>query len=180
MIQSILSNLAIILFMHLIMTVIVGNRKRLPDQLFFIFIVLLFSGAVISIFYLPITFGEGYRVDLRLIPLMFLAYMRGWKVTLPVLLIVSVWRFFEGGVGAVPGIIFGMVGPTLFTLAFYKPSKLLNHYIEKFVIVTGCWFISDFPIVYLVPNGLDIFEQIFIGRYLSFLGVSIILYAFII
>ena len=180
MIQSILSNLAVILFMHLLMTVLVGNRKRLPKQLFSIFIVLLFSGAVISMFYLPIEFGGGYRVDLRLIPLIFLAYLRGWKVTLPVLVIVTVWRFFAGGVGAIPGIFFGMVGPTLFTLALYKPNKILKHHVEKLLIITGCWFISDFPIVFLVPNGLEIFEKIFIWRYSSFLGVGIILYAFII
>ena len=104
MIQSILSNLAIILLMHLIMCIIVDNRKRLPSQLFSLFIVLLFSGAVISMYYLPIEFGGGYRVDLRLIPLIFSAYFRGWKVTLPVLIIVTVWRFFAGGIGSIPGI----------------------------------------------------------------------------
>lgn len=54
------------------------------------------SASVITMFYLPIEF-EGYRVDLRMIPLIFLAYFGNWRLTLPILLIVCVWRVLIGG-----------------------------------------------------------------------------------
>lgn len=84
MFQSILSNLAIILLGHLLMSTLMNYRKCLSKSLVFICIVLLFSGVIITMFYLPIQFGE-YRFDLRLIPLIFLALFRGWKATLPIL-----------------------------------------------------------------------------------------------
>src|SRR5690625_6224545 len=82
MFQSILSNLAIILFGHLLMTSLISYRKHIPRRLLQILIVLLYSGTIVTMFYLPIQFGE-YRLDLRLIPLIFLALFRGWKVTIP-------------------------------------------------------------------------------------------------
>lgn len=178
MFQSILSNLAIILLGHLLMSTLMNYRKCLSKSLVFICIVLLFSGVIITMFYLPIQFGE-YRFDLRLIPLIFLALFRGWKATLPILIIVSIWRLFMGGNGAVPGIIFGMIIPTLFALAFYNSNKVQNVNVKKFLIVTGCWFISDFPIIFILPNGMEVFKNIFLIRYMSFIGVAFIYYTFI-
>ena len=116
MIQSILSNLAIIFLMHIIMGTIMNYKERLNKIVFFLSVVLLFSSAVISMFFLPIEFGE-YKFDLRLIPLIFLALFRGWKLTISVLSIVSIWGYFLGGMDVVPDIIFGMIIPTLFVLA---------------------------------------------------------------
>ncbi|MDE5413514.1 diguanylate cyclase [Alkalihalobacterium chitinilyticum] len=178
MFQSILSNLAIILLTHLVMSTLMNYKDRLRPHLVYMCVVMIFSGAVISMFYLPIQFGE-YRLDLRLIPLIFLALLRGWKVTLPVLIIVSTWRFFMGGDGAMPGIIFGLVLPTLFALAFYKRGNVHTSILPKVLIVTVCWFISDFPIVFIMPNGLEVFKSIFFIRYGSFIGASFILYSFI-
>ena len=87
MIQSILSNLAIILLGHLFMSMLMSQKKRLSEKVFSIFIVLLFSIVIISMFYLPIQIDD-YNFDLRLIPLMFLAIFRGWKIALPTLIIV--------------------------------------------------------------------------------------------
>lgn len=179
MFQSILSNLGVILFGHLLMSTLMNYRERFSKKLVFISIVILFSGVIITIFYLPIQFG-GYRLDLRLIPLILLAFFRGWKITIPVLIIVSAWRLCMGGDGAVPGIIFGMILPTLFTLTFYKRSKVLSNYLKKILIITVCWFMSDFPVIFIVPNGREIFQNIFLLRYTSFLGVAFIYYAFII
>lgn len=179
MIQSILSNIAIILLMHLLMSTLMNYRKRLTKYLIYILAVLIFSCAVITMFFLPIEFSGGYRVDLRLIPLIFLAYFHGWKLTLPVLIIVSLFRLSLGGVGSEPGTLFGMIGPTLLVLFFYNKNKIHGHYFRKILLITGCWFISDAPIIYIVPDGLYIFKEIFILRYSSIIGAAMILYAFI-
>ena len=124
-IQSILSNLAIILLGHLFMSMLMSQKNRLSEKFFSICVVLLFSIVIISMFYLPIEI-DGYNFDLRLIPLIFLAIFRGWKITLSTLIIVCTWRYFMGGVGALPRILAGMIGPTLFVLLFYAVKKEVN------------------------------------------------------
>lgn len=178
MIQSILSNLAIILLGHLFMSMLMNQKKRLSKKSSSICIVLLFSSVIISMFYLPIEI-EGYNFDLRLIPLIFLAIFRGWKITLSTLIIVCTWRYFMGGVGTLPGIFAGMIGPTLFVLLFYAFKKEVSKLYEKIFIITVCWFISDFPIVFIIPNGWEVFKGFFFIRYTSFLIVAFTYYAFV-
>ena len=178
MIQSILSNLAIILLGHLFMSMLASQKKRLSEKVFSICIVLLFSIVIISVFYLPIQI-DGYNLDLRLIPLMFLAIFRGWKIALPTLIIVCTWRYSMGGVGTMPGILAGMIGPTLFVLLFYSLKKEVGNIYEKIFVITICWFISDFPIVFIIPNGWEVFKGFFLIRYTSFLIVAFTYYAFI-
>lgn len=178
MIQSILSNLAIILLMHLFMSMLVNFRKELSAWIFRSAMILLVAGSVISMLYLPILFGN-FALDLRFIPLVFLSYIWGWKYAFPTLLIVSIWRFFMGGDGALPGIIFGMVGPTLLALAFHHRAKLKGKYTEKLFLIIGCWFISDFPIIFIIPNGLEVFKDIALVRLFTFIATAVILYTFI-
>ena len=178
MIQSILSNLAIILLGHLFMSMLMSQKKRLSERFLSICIVLLFSIVIISMFYLPIEI-DGYYFDLRLIPLIFLAIFRGWKITLATLVIACTWRYFMGGVGTLPGILAGMIGPTLFVLLFYSLKKEVGKLYEKIFIVAVCWFISDFPIVFIIPNGWEVFKGFFLIRYTSFLVVAFTYYAFI-
>lgn len=73
MIQSILSNIALILFMHLCLDAIVINKEKFTRFLFSYAMISVVSITVILIFYLPITFG-GYQFDLRLIPLAIFAF----------------------------------------------------------------------------------------------------------
>ena len=160
------------------MSMLTSQRKRLSDEGFSICVVLLFSTVIISMFYLPIQI-DGYHFDLRLIPLIFLAAFRGWRITLSTLIIVCTWRYFMGGIGTIPGILAGMVGPTLFALLFYTLKKEMNNFYEKTFVITVCWFISDFPIVFIIPNGWEVFKGFFLIRYTSFLVVSFIYYAFI-
>lgn len=179
MVQSILSNLAIILLLHLIMVTLNNSPRQLIKNLLPFFVVIIFSIATISMFYLPIYIGE-YYVDLRAIPLITLAYIRGWRPLVPVLIIVSLWRLLLGGEGAIPGIIFGMIGPALFALLFHDRKEITTNYFKKILIVTICWFISDFPIMFIMPDGINVFREIYHVRYGSFLGTSLILYSFIV
>lgn len=178
MIQSILSNLAIILLMHLIMTFIMDHQRNTSRHFRSIITVLLISACTVSLFYLPIHLNENFFVDMRLIPLTFLAYLHGW-LALPALLIASTWRFFMGGDGMAPGIIFGMVLPTLIALAYHPRSKLKKHYAEKISLIFLCWFVSDFPIIFIVPNGWEIFKETAFFRAGSIVVTAIILYTFI-
>ena len=178
MIQSILSNLAIILLGHLLLSMFLNYRNRFSEKFVSVYIVLLFSTVIISMFYLPIEI-DGYNFDLRLIPLIFLAIFRGWKITLSTLIIACTWRYFMGGVGTVPGILAGMIGPTLFVLLFYSLKKEVSKLYEKVFIITVCWFISDFPIVFIIPKGWEVFKGFFLIRYTSFLIVAFTYYAFI-
>lgn len=178
MVQSILSNLAVILLGHLLMSGLVDYQRRLSKSLFNILIVVIFSSVIIALFYLPITYGE-YRLDLRLIPLFFLAIFRGWKITLPVLIISSTWRLFLGGAGAVPGVLFGMLIPILFVLIFYKRKESLTIKWQDWLMLTICWLISDLPIIFFLPNGLEIFKNIFLIRYISLIAIAFIYHTFV-
>lgn len=178
LIQSILSNLAIILLMHLFMSMVLNLRRELSYWTFRLSLILLVSFAVISMFYLPITFGN-FSLDMRFIPLVFLGYIWGWKYALPALIIVSMWRFFIGGDGMLPGIVFGMVGPTLLALIFHHRSKLHGKHLERILLVSACWFLCDFPIIFFIPNGLEIFKGIALIRLSTFIATAIILYTFI-
>lgn len=179
MIQSILSNLAIILLMHLTMSTVYNFQRKIKPIVLKVITILLNSASVIILFYLPIQLIEGYFVDMRFIPLVFLAYIQGWKLAIPSLLIAATWRFFMGGAGMPPGIIFGMVLPTLVALAFHPRSKLKKRYVEKIFVIVLCWFVCDFPIIFIVPNGLEIFQDTALIRITSFVITAIILYTFI-
>lgn len=178
MIQSVLSNMAVILLSHLLVTTIVNYRDRFTKVAFQISVIVILSATIISIFYLPIYIGD-YRFDLRLIPLIMLAFFNGSRVIFPIIAIVSIWRLFLGGDGAVPGIIFGMVLPTLFALLYVKSMKRKLKVWDIIVVVTLSWFISDVPIIFFMPNGLDVLSQVFSWRYTSFLVVTFIYYIFI-
>lgn len=161
------------------MSMIMLQREKLSTFTFRSLTILLMSASVITMFYLPIRF-DNYWVDMRFIPLVFFAYFYGWKIAIPALFIASFWRFLMGGDGMAPGIIFGMVGPTLLALAFHSRLETEKKYFEKLSIIIGCWLISDVPIIFLIPNGLEIFKDIALIRVMSFVATSFIWYIFII
>lgn len=157
---------------------LMNHKSKIPTSLFHLTMVIVGSAAVISMFYLPIRFNH-YWVDMRMIPLVFIAYIQGWKKALPTLLVASVWRFFMGGAGMVPGVLFGMIGPTLISLAFHHRSKIDKIYIERIGIIIACWLFSDLPIIYIIPNGWEIFKSTAFIRGSSFVITATILYMFI-
>lgn len=161
--------MAIIFVLHLCMDYVVREKRRVPVWLLPIIVVALVSFTVIAIFYLPIRF-DGFQFDLRFIPLVFLAIRWGWKYGLSALLNTSLWRLWMGGIGSVPGVIFGMVFPVLLALLFRKIGKhyQLNSFFV-FSLITLCWLFCDVPIIFIVPNGWEIFKDIFFIRYGSFI-----------
>lgn len=178
MIQSILSNLAVILLSHLVVTTLISYKERFSKYILRIIIVLVMSLTIISMFYLPIQLGE-YRFDLRLIPFIMLALFGGWRFTLPVLIIASIWRLTLGGDGAFPGIVFGMIIPTLFALVYAQVFKNPARVWDKILLVSICWALSDIPLMFLLDNGENILKKIGLLRYSSFLIATFIYYTVI-
>ena len=163
--------------MHLLVAINMYSSKTHPRSKS-IFTIVIVSIAVITMLYLPIRIGD-YWVDMRFIPLIFLAYIQGWKIAIPTLLISAIWRLLMGGPGAIPGVVFGMTGPTLLALLLHHRSHLKGHYLEKISIVIGSWLICDIPIIFIIPNGAEIFENIAVIRGGAFIVTSIVLYTFI-
>ncbi|MGO0061173.1 GGDEF domain-containing protein [Brevibacillus fluminis] len=178
-IQSTLSNIAIIFFMHVCMVEILKKENKLKSSYVLIGRILIVSFAVISMFYLPVQYGE-YRFDLRLIPLVFLAIRWGWKSAVPTLLITCLWRLALGGEGAVPGVIYGMILPVFVALAYQSVKKTVPQPLSLVVLFSVGWFISDIPIIIFVPDGWSVFREIFIVRYPSYVVTALILHLFII
>ncbi len=178
MMQSILSNLAVILLSHLVVTTFIVYRERFSKFIIQFTIICFMSLTIISMFYLPIQFGD-YRFDLRLIPLLMLALFSGWRITLPVLIIASIWRFFLGGEGAFPGVVFGMMLPTFFALLYVKVFKNPNRVWDKILLVSICWALSDIPLIFYLQGGEDIIKQIGLLRYSSFVIATFIYYTVI-
>ncbi|WCN37462.1 GGDEF domain-containing protein [Aneurinibacillus uraniidurans] len=178
MIQSVLSNIAVILMMHAALNFMIMSVKgKVSQGVFRFLIVAIISATSISLFYLPITYEE-YWFDLRIIPLGFAALFRGWEDTWPALAIVCMWRWGMGGAGAVPGIVFGLVLPTLFVLFFYIRNKTKIQPFKIWALFSMMWLISDLPIIIWFPNGWEVFMMIAPLRYISITGSAIILYLF--
>lgn len=178
MFQSILSNLAMLLLGHLLMVTLVNHKERFTKKQINRWTVILFSSVIISMFYLPIRY-DSLIFDLRLIPLLYLGLFRGWRVALSVLIIASTWRYFMGGSGAIPGILFGMILPILavYIINRFHKNKIKIYY--WILLLTLCWSISDIPLLFVLPNGLEVFQEIYIVRYPAFIGVGLVYYLFI-
>lgn len=176
--QSILSNTAIIFFMHLLISTLFQYKQSVSKKTIDTLYVLIISAAVIIMFYLPIQYGE-YRLDLRLIPLVFAAYRKGWGTVLSTLFITTSWRYFLGGDGAIPGIIFGMIFPVILVHLISLKKKSKENHFTYFAIFTLSWIISDLPIIFIVPDGWSVFLEISPLRYVSIIINSMFLYIFI-
>ncbi|MFB6466968.1 GGDEF domain-containing protein [Cytobacillus sp. Hz8] len=179
-IQSSLSNIAIIFLMHLCCDILIKKRHRYGPGYFLLGMITIISASVIIMFYLPIKFG-GYHLDLRWIPLVMLAYKWGGKLALPTLLITSIWRLCMGSAGAVPGVIFGMMMPVLVGLIFRRKLGTAPKIgmFPLFWLIFISWFVCDIPIIFIVPKGLMVFYEIAFLRIITFMLTGFTLNFFI-
>lgn len=178
MIQSILSNLAIILMVHLLMTVIAQYKGRMTHRSSQLFMMSLVTVSVIGIFYLPIRLGA-YHFDLRMLPLLFFAYFHGWRVVVIPLVLICLWNYSIIGGNFFTDILFQMVIPTMIALLYNIFTKEKNNILQLLGVVMISWFISDVPIIFTVANGVHIFTEVAFIRLVSFVFVTIIWYIFI-
>ncbi|WP_075981829.1 GGDEF domain-containing protein [Bacillus massilinigeriensis] len=179
-IQSSLSNIAIIFLMHLCLDMLIKRRRKKDWDFFPVSMIAVISVAVILMFYLPIKYG-GYSLDLRMIPLILFAYKWGGKYVIPAVFITSLWRLGMGGDGAIPGVIFGLILPVFAGIIFRKmviESPNIKLPTLFWLILTG-WFICDVPVIFFVPDGLAVFTEIVFIRLVSFLLTGFTLNFFI-
>lgn len=175
MIQSILSNFALILLAHLAISALVNYRDYISKRLLQGAVFCILSAAIILMFFWPIQF-EGYRFDLRVLPLMMLALFSNWRYAAAVLAAASIGRFIIGGDGAVPGVVYGMLLPVLFTLAYARIVKRKKRLADIIIVVTVCWALSDLPMLFIIYGGGTALKQLGIWHYFALLSVAVIYY----
>ncbi|WP_409273597.1 diguanylate cyclase [Neobacillus sp. SCS-31] len=142
--QSFLSNLGILLLMHLCINTAyhLSEEKKIRAAwlpAIHIFIVAL---TVISMFHFPFMSG-GHRVDLRMIPIILLGFFHGWKYVLPVVAIASLYRLGLGGPTAIQGTLFGIFLPAAFSILAKSIGVRKHLYLYLFGVVLLSWAASD-------------------------------------
>lgn len=78
--------------------------------------VIIVSLTVIALFYFPILIENRFRFDLRAIPISFIGILHGPLYVIPVVIISAIGRLSLGGLGALPGVIFGITVPAVISL----------------------------------------------------------------
>lgn len=163
------------------MDILVKNKNRIKKQYVSFLCVFIISSSVIAMFYFPIQVINEIYIDLRLIPLIFIAYKWGWKIAIPVLFITSFWRLVMGEEVVLYAIFFGMVLPVLTGLMFRKflSNSPELHPINLFWMLIFSWFSCDIPIALITEDGLTVYKEIFVIRFLSLILTGFILNFFI-
>jgi diguanylate cyclase len=176
MVQSVLANLGVLLLMHLMINTIYHFQQQriIPHTFVAIFHILIVTAATIAMFHFPIQM-ESYLFDLRLIPIIFIAYFHGWKYSFPVVILVSLYHYMSGeGLGQ--EIIFGTLIPSLLPMVFYFIKGKKMHITKPIMVITACWLISEIPLLSLIGAGeLSLAKIAFLG-YVSLIFAGLIMY----
>ncbi|MBL5767683.1 MULTISPECIES: diguanylate cyclase [Heyndrickxia] len=174
MIKTMLANMAIILFMHrcvqhLYLTY--GQKKKRTAILH----VIIVSLTVIALFYFPILIENRFRFDLRAIPISFIGILHGPLYVIPVVIISAIGRLSLGGLGALPGVIFGITVPAVISLIIrYCVNWKKINYGKGLLYSTIIWAACDLPFLFYVH--LD--AEFYLLRYITFQISMLILFSF--
>lgn len=179
MMESLLANFSILLFMHLCIQSVyyLAFRKQLPDRFVAILHVLIVAIGIILLYMLPVTLN-GYRFDLRTIPMVFIVLYHGYKHGLSVLVIIIVARFVFPGELIVVELLYTVVIPTLVTLVIREKVMNAISYFSLFIYFTGIWLISD-AVLGLMIFGTNSPLSTYVLHFLSFQLSAMIMYFFI-
>ncbi|MBN8209998.1 GGDEF domain-containing protein [Bacillus sp. NTK071] len=178
MMQSLLANFSILLFMHLCIQSVyyIAFRKQLPDSIVAILHVIIVAIGIILLYMLPVTFS-GYRFDLRTIPMVFIVLYHGYKHGLAVLAIIFVARFAFSGELIFVELLYTTVFPTIVTLVFRKKVMNTISYFSLFLYFSAIWLISDAILSLIVYDATTI--STYALHFLSFQLSAMIMYFFI-
>jgi diguanylate cyclase len=171
MLESILANVALLFIMHLVFLKLQSKTGTIPQWKINIMQVFIITFTSASMIFFPISFGE-YRFDFRILPLMLFILGHGWKLGSIAMLLVSCVRLLIGGEAAALGAIFGIILPGLIVFFFANGTISKTETKTFFLISSLVIFVSDVPIIFVLPNGMEIFKTIFLLRYISFLLAS--------
>lgn len=180
MVQAILSNLGILLLMHLMINtcLYLNQTKKIPDTLIPIIHIAIVTGTVITMFYFPIDY-RGLTFDFRMVPLIFLALFHGWKYTVPVLILVCTYLGLVEGENNLLHMTLTTVFPPAIALLSYPLNEEKMFYLKPLWIITVSWLVSDLTVALQSPGGLALFQELAIIRAISILLWSYVLYFFI-
>ena len=175
MIQAILSHIAIIILMFIGIELI--TRFIFSKNIINFITIMIGSTAIISMFYIPIS-HDLYSLDLRLVPFIFFALFKNWKITINILFITSIWRYSMGGMDVFLEVTTNMVIPTMLGLILKQfplcKGKNLKDALKDgekcyglkiLTTVTISWLISIIPILINIDWKIA-FELLFV-YYLS-------------
>ncbi|TKD66452.1 GGDEF domain-containing protein [Pseudalkalibacillus hwajinpoensis] len=179
MMQSLLANFSILLFMHLCIQSVyyIAFRKQLPDSFVAILHVVIVAVGIILLYMLPVTLND-YRFDLRTIPMVFIVLYHGYKHGLSVLAIVIVARFAFPGESLIVELLYTLVIPTIVTLVFR--NKIMNtiSYFSLFIYFSAIWVMSD-AVLGLMIFGANTTISTYVLHFISFQLSAMIMYFFI-
>lgn len=176
MVQSVLANLGVLLLMHLMINTIYHfQQQRIISHTFLaIFHVLIVTAATIAMFHFPIQ-TESHLFDLRLIPIIFIAYFHGWKYSLPVVILASLYQYISGEeLGQ--EIIFGIMIPSFLPMVFSLIKGKKMHITKPIMVITACWLLSEIPRLSLIGAGELSLTKIALFHYVSLIFAGLIMY----
>ncbi|WP_158217584.1 GGDEF domain-containing protein [Lottiidibacillus patelloidae] len=173
--QLILANIALLFMMHVLLSAVHSKLKPFNTKFTYLLQVTIVSLTSIAMLYFPIAFGD-FRFDFRALPLMLLAFILGWKHTIPALILVSLVRFSFGGEGAIPGVIYGTMIPTIVAMLLSKNAFAMKNVFRYLTGSVAVILSSDLFIIIVVPNGWEVFKDIFPLRFLFFVSSAYMIY----
>lgn len=103
MFETLLLNFLFMLFPVLIFLIFFENRPHAYNHKI---LVLLIAATMILCIAKPIRLETGFIFDLRYVPFVIAALYGGYKHTLPLYVILNVYRFYIGGEGTVQSLLF--------------------------------------------------------------------------
>ncbi|CCQ92897.1 putative Histidine kinase [[Clostridium] ultunense Esp] len=168
-----LDNLANILFLYLILNQIDELEARAKPKRRPLFDVLrIFSISLLVVLMFESFLYDGYFFDLRMLPLFILSFLRGYRIAIPVLILVASYRIVLSGAGMIPGILFGIAAPTIIGLIGYSGGlDFFNrkHFYPLFLLN---WIVS-FGTILILPIGSNIMSKIGLSHFLTYLVAGI-------
>jgi diguanylate cyclase len=178
--QSILANFGILLFMHLMINTIYlfHQQRKLSKYVSTLFHILIVSIATISMYYYPIKLVHE-NFNLSLIPVLFIAFFHGWKFTLPVILITTSFQFLFNSSGTELDIMLGAVFPLLVLLIFAPIKRDKMQLIKPFIVLTTYWIIMAVHLYYMIDASLITFIKTALIHYFILILAGLIMNFFI-
>jgi diguanylate cyclase len=83
--------------------------------------------------------------------------IKALRITVPVLIITAIWRYsIIGGSAALGSIIYNMTVPVLIGLFFYQAEHKIFKFKKLFLLTTSIWLVTLLPLIWVTPNGLEI------------------------
>jgi len=129
MVETLLINILFLIFPVLLLVIFFENQEKLQSKVFFM---IFFAISMILCMVYPIQLEIGFIFDLRYIPFIIVALYGGYKMVLPLYIILNLYRYMIGGEGTTESLLFSTA---IFLLVPLISRKFENYNSRKRVIV---------------------------------------------